>query len=156
MTDSSGRVTLNNLAAVRVMQVKAYQDGLVYHEVHVTVPAGGRADAMITLPGPSAAGQAPVASGASISPSSGAGNAQVTFRVTGTDPQGKTNIAEDQVFALNPDLGLAYVLRAAGGDRWQATVTLPGLAAGTHTWHFFIVDHQCNTSNIVTLTYTVP
>ena len=26
------------------MQVKAYKDGLVYHEVNVTVPQGGRAD----------------------------------------------------------------------------------------------------------------
>jgi mono/diheme cytochrome c family protein len=155
ITDGNGRVTIPDLAAVRVMQVKAYDDGLVYHEVHVTVPVGGRADAEITLPGPSVAGQAPVVSNASISPSSGSGSAQVTFRMTGTDPQGHANIAEDQVFALNPDLGKAYVLRSAGGDDWQSTVTLPNLAPGTHTWYFFIVDHQCNTSSIVPLTYTV-
>jgi mono/diheme cytochrome c family protein len=154
-TDGDGRVTMSDLAAVRVMQVKAYDDGLVYHEVHVTVPAGGRADAEITLPGPSVAGQAPAVSNASISPSSGSGSAQVTFRMTGTDPQGHANIAEDQVFALNPDLGKAYVLRSAGGDNWQTTVTLPNLATGVHTWYFFIVDHQCNTSSIVPLTYTV-
>jgi hypothetical protein len=76
--------------------------------------------------------------------------------MTGTDPQGHANIAEDQVFALNPDLGAAYILRSAGGDNWQTTVALPGLQSGTHTWYFFIVDHQCNTSNIVPLTYTVP
>ena len=156
ITDANGRVTIPDLAAVRVMQVKAYDDGLVYHEVHVTVPAGGRADAEITLPGPSVSGQAPVVSNPSINPSSGAGNAQVTFRMTGTDPQGKKNIAEDQVFALNPDLGKAYVLLSAGGDQWEKTVTLPNLAPGTHTWYFFIVDHQCNTSSIVPLTYTVP
>jgi len=155
ITDANGRVTIPDLAAVRVMQVKAYEDGLVYHEVHVTVPTGGRADAEITLPGPSVGGQTPVVANASINPSSGAGNAQVTFRMTGTDPQGHANIAEDQVFALNPDLGQAYVLRSAGGDTWETAVTLPNLPAGTHTWHFFIVDHQCNTSNIVPLTYTV-
>jgi mono/diheme cytochrome c family protein len=155
ITDGNGRVTINDLAAVRVMQVKAYQGGLVYHEVHVTVPAGGRADADITLPGPSVGGQAPAISNVSLSPSSGAGNAQVTFRMTGTDPQGHANIAEDQVFALNPDLGVAYVLRSAGGDNWETTVGLPDLPAGTHTWYFFIVDHQCNTSNVVTRTYTV-
>ena len=76
--------------------------------------------------------------------------------MTGTDPQGHANIAEDQVFALNPALGVAYVLRTAGGDNWETTVQLPNLPAGTHTWYFFIVDHQCNTSNIVTKTYTVP
>jgi mono/diheme cytochrome c family protein len=155
ITDANGRVTIPDLAAVRVMQVKAYSDGLVYHEVHVTVPTGGRADAEITLPGPSASGQTPAVSNASIAPSSGAGNAQVTFRMTGTDPQGHANIAEDQVFALNPDLGLAYVLRSAGGDDWATTVTLPSLQPGTHTWYFFIVDHQCNTSSIEPLTYTV-
>ena len=155
ITDGNGRVTIDDLAAVRVMQVKAYDEGLVYHEVHVTVPTGGRADADITLPGPSASGQAPVASNVSLSPSSGAGDAQVTFRMTGTDPQGHANIAEDQVFALNPELGKAYVLRSAGGDDWAITVQLPNLPAGTHTWYFFIVDHQCNTSNIETRTYTV-
>jgi hypothetical protein len=75
--------------------------------------------------------------------------------MTGTDPQGHANIAEDQVFALNPRLGIAYVLRSVGGDEWETTVTLPNLVTGTHTWYFFIVDHQCNTSNIVTRTYTV-
>ena len=112
------------------MQVKAYKDGLVYHEVHVTVPTGGRADAEITLPGPSAGGQTPAVSNASITPSSGAGNAQVTFRMTGTDPQGHANIAEDQVFALNPDLGVAYVLRSAGGDNWETTVNAAQPAGG--------------------------
>jgi mono/diheme cytochrome c family protein len=155
ITDGNGRVTIGDLAAVRVMQVKAYKDGLVYHEVHVTVPTGGRADAEITLPGPSTAGQAPVVSNPSMNPSSGSGSAQVTFRAVGTDPQGHANIAEDQVFALNPDLGVAYVLRSAGGDVWETTVTLPGLKTGTHTWYFFIVDHQCNTSSIIPLTYTV-
>jgi mono/diheme cytochrome c family protein len=155
ITDGNGRVTLDELAAVRVMQVKAYDEGLVYHEVHVTVPVGGRADAEITLPGPSVAGQAPVASNVSLSPSAGSGDAQITFRMTGTDPQGRANIAKDQVFALNPALGKAYVLRSAGGDDWETTVKLPSLAAGTHTWYFFIVDHQCNTSNIETRTYTV-
>jgi hypothetical protein len=155
-TDANGRVTLNELAAVRVMQVKAYDDGLVYHEVHVTVPTGGRADAVITLPGPSVAGNSPQASNASISPSSGAGDARVTFQMTGTDPQGQANIAEDQVFALNPNVGKAYVLRSTGGDNWSTTLTLPNLASGSHTWYFFIVDHQCNTSNIIPVTYTVP
>jgi hypothetical protein len=155
ITDANGQVTIPGLAAVRVMQVKAYADGLVYHEVHVTVPPGGRASAEITLPGPSVGGQTPVASNASISPSSGPGSAQVTFRMTGTDPQGHANIAEDQVFALNPSLGVAYVLRSAGGDNWELTVPLPNLAPGTHTWYFLIVDHQCNTSNIIPLTYTV-
>ena len=109
----------------------------------------------ITLPGPPAPGQAPAISNVSLTPSSGPGNGRVIFRMTGTDPQGRANIAEDQVFALNPDLGTAYVLRYTGGDNWETSVRLPNLPAGTHTWYFFIVDHQCNTSSIVPVTYTV-
>jgi len=156
ITGNDGRVTISDLAAVRLMQVKAYVGGLVYHEVQIQVRTGGRVDVEITLPGPATAGQAPTASNASISPPSGPGGAQVVFRMTGTDPQGHDNIAEDQVFALNPTLGVAYVLRLAGGDDWQAAVKLPNLASGVHTWYLFLVDHQCNTSNVIPLTYTVP
>jgi mono/diheme cytochrome c family protein len=155
ITGGDGRVTLRNLAAVRLMQVKAYQAGVIYHEVNATIPAGGLVDAQITLPGLAPAGQAPAVANAGIRPPEGAGNAQVVFQVTATDPQGHDDIAEDQVFALNPDLGVAYVLRSAGGDNWASSVTLPGLARGTYTWYFFAVDHQCNTSNITPLTYTV-
>lgn len=153
--DSNGQVLIRDLAAVRVMQVKAYSEGLVYHEVHVTVPEGGRAVADITLPAPPAGGQTPSISDVSLSPSSGPGTGRVTFRMRGTDPQGQANIAEDQVFALNPELGTAYVLRYAGADIWETTEQLPNLPAGTYTWYFFIVDHQCNTSNVVTRSYTV-
>jgi len=95
-------------------------------------------------------------SGASISPTSGAGNGTVTLSVTATDPQGKLNLAEDQIFALGPQLGLAYILRDAGGDRWQTSVALPGLPSGVYTFYVFAVDHQCNTSNVIPVTYTVP
>jgi hypothetical protein len=59
------------------------------------------------------------------------------------------------VFALNPDLGVAYVLRAAGGDQYSLQIALPGLTAGAQTWYFFAVDHECNTSNVLTVQYTV-
>lgn len=154
-TDSSGRVTISNVAAVPALQVKAYDEGLVYHEVHVNLSAGSVADARIALPAPSSAGQTPSVTGAAIQPSSGAGNATVTFRVTATDPQGRLNLAEDQIFALNPNLGLAYILRHASGDLHSSQITLPGLSSGAHTWYFFAVDHQCNTSNILAVNYTV-
>jgi mono/diheme cytochrome c family protein len=154
-TDSAGRVTIANVAAVPALQVKAYDEGMVYHEVHINLSAGSVADARIALPAPSAGGQTPSVAGAGIQPSSGAGNATVAFSVTATDPQGRLNLAEDQIFALNPSIGLAYVLRHTGGDQYSAQVTLPGLSPGTHTWYFFAVDHQCNTSNILSASYTV-
>ena len=153
--DGSGRATLFNVAAIPALQVKAYAAGLVYHEVHVNLSPGATADVSIALPGPSVGGQTPSVAGASIQPSSGAGNATVTFRVTSTDPQGALNLAEDQIFALNPDLGVAYILRHVGGDQYQTQVTLPNLRAGLHTWYFFAVDHQCNTSGILTVQYRV-
>jgi mono/diheme cytochrome c family protein len=153
-TDGSGRATVANVAAVPALQVKAYADGLVYHEVHVNLSPGATADASIALPGPSAGGQTPSVANAAIEPATGPGNATVTFRVTATDPQGALNLAEDQIFALNPDLGVAYILRHASGDRYETQVALPGLPTGQHTWYFFAVDHQCNTSNILTVQYT--
>jgi hypothetical protein len=152
--DDSGRATAVNVAAVPALQVKAYDDGLVYHEVHVNLSPGATADASIALPGPSVGGQTPSVANAAIEPASGAGNATVTFRVTATDPQGALNLAEDQIFALNPDLGAAYILQHRSGDQYEAQVTLPNLSAGLHTWYFFAVDHQCNTSNILTVQYT--
>lgn len=156
MADATGTAVLNNVAAVPALQVKAYADGLVYHEVHANVPAGGSVDVTIVLPGPSVGGQTPSVSAAAVNPASGAGNASVTFSVVATDPQGKLNLAEDQIFALNPEGAMAYILRDAGGDQWQSTVSLPGLNSGTHTFYLFAVDHQCNTSNIIPVTYTVP
>jgi mono/diheme cytochrome c family protein len=153
-TDASGQVTIVNVAAVPALQVKAYAGGLVYHEVHVNLSPGATADASIALPGPSAGGATPSVANAAIEPAAGPGDATVTFRVTATDPQGMLNLAEDQIFALNPDLGVAYILRLVGGDQYEAQVALPTLSAGVHTWYFFAVDHQCNTSNILAVRYT--
>jgi mono/diheme cytochrome c family protein len=151
--DGSGRVTLMNVAAVPALQVKAYAAGLVYHEVHVNLSPGTTADASIALPGPSVGGQTPWVANAAIEPSAGPGNATVTFRVTAGDPQGVPNLAEDQVFALNPDLGVAYIMRHAGGNQHATQVALPDLPPGLHTWHFFAVDHQCNTSGVLLAQY---
>ncbi len=152
--DDSGRATIVNVAAVPALQVKAYAAGLVYHEAHVNLSSGATAEASIALPGPGVSGQTPAVSNAAIEPAAGPGNATVAFRVTATDPQGALNLAEDQIFALNPDLGVAYVLRHVGGDQYESQVTLPDLSVGLHTWYFFAVDHQCNTSNILTVQYT--
>ncbi len=156
ITGSDGRATLYNLAAVRLMLVKAFQSGGIYHEIDVTIPTGGMVAAQITLIGTASADAAPVVTNPSITPATGPGNAQVVFQMTATDPQGHDDIAPDQVLAMNPGLGVGYVLLTAGGDTWSQSVTLPGLAPGTYTWYFFAVDHQCNTSSIIPLTYTVP
>jgi hypothetical protein len=154
-TDGNGRVTITNAAAVPALQVKAYAAGLVYHEVHVNLAPGSAADAQIALPSPSVRGQTPTVSGTGITPASGPGNATVTFRMQASDPQGAQDLAEDQLFALNPALGVAYVLPAAGGNQYALQAQLPGLAAGPQTWYFFAVDHACNTSNVIPVRYTV-
>jgi mono/diheme cytochrome c family protein len=154
-TDSSGFVTIRNVAAVPALQVKAYAAGMVYHEEHVNMTPGATADVSITLPGVNPSGQPPTVSGASITPPSGAGNATVTLGMQATDPQGVQDLAEDQLFALNPALGMAYVLPAAGNNRYQTQARLPGLVSGPQTWYFFAVDHECNTSNVIPVQYTV-
>jgi hypothetical protein len=154
-TDASGRATVINVAAVPQLQVKAYAAGRVYHEVHVNLSPGAVADATIALPGPSGGNVAPAVSNAAIRPASGPGNATITLGVTATDPQGKGNLAEDQIFALHPGLGRAYILRNVGGDQYEGQLALPNLGPGTYTWYFFAVDHQCNTSAIVPVQYRV-
>jgi mono/diheme cytochrome c family protein len=154
-TNNAGWATIVNVAAVPALQVKAYAAGLVYHEVHVNLFAGATADGVIVLPGPSAGDQLPAVANAAIEPASGPGNAVVTFRVTATDPQGAPNLAEDQIFALNPALGVAYIMRNVGGNQYAVQVPLPNLASGLHTWTFFAVDHQCNTSNMLNVQYRV-
>ena len=154
-TDAAGRATITNVAAVPALQVKAYAPGVVYHEVHANLTPNGTANATIVLPGPSKSGQAPVVANPSISPATGAGNALVVFGMQATDPQGALDLAEDQLFALNPALGVAYVLNPAGGNQYQFQAQLPGLPPGPQTWYFFAVDHACNTSAILPVTYTV-
>ena len=151
LTDADGRATIVNAAAVPALQVKAYAAGLVYHEVHVNLAPGATADAVIALPGANAAGQAPAVSAATAAAGSGAGS--VSLRMTVSDPQGAADLAEDQLFALNPALGAAFVLQAVGDGQYAAQIQLPAWAAGPQTWYFFAVDHACNTSNVVTRRY---
>jgi hypothetical protein len=152
-TDGSGRATFVNVAAVPALPVKAYTDGRVYHEFNFNVSPGGVAEGTIALPPLPGPNVAPAVADASIQPAEGPGNATVTFGLTATDPQGRLDLAEDQIFALNADLGLAYVLLYVGGNRYESRITLPDLAAGLHTWSFFAVDHECNTSNIIDVRY---
>jgi hypothetical protein len=154
-TDGAGWVTLVNMAAVPALPVKAYAEGRVYHEINVNLSPGATTNGTIALPPLPGANLAPRVANPSIQPSSGPGNATVTFSVTATDPQGRLDLAEDQIFALNPDLGSAYVLLHAGGDRYQSQVQLPNLDSGLHTWYFFAVDHECHTSQIVPVRYRV-
>ena len=153
--DSSGWVTFQNVAAVQALPVKAYLNGRVYHEINMNLSPGSTLEGTIALPPLPGSGLAPAVSDAVIAPASGAGNATVAFSVTATDPQGRLDLAEDQIFALNPDLGLAYVLRYVGNDRYQSQETLPNLSRGLSTWYFFAVDHECHTSNIATVGYRV-
>jgi hypothetical protein len=154
-TDAQGRATFSNVAAVPALVVKAYVANLIYHEENANLSSGGTVDMQIAIPGTSVGGQTPSVANAAVSPASGAGNATVTFSLRVMDPQGAGDIAEDQVFALNPEIGVAYVLRAAGNDEYTLQIGLPGLSAGAHIWYLFAVDHECNTSNVLTAQYTV-
>jgi mono/diheme cytochrome c family protein len=153
--DSSGGVTFVNVAAVPALVVKAYAAGRVYHEVNVNLAPGATAEATIVLPALPGQAVAPRVSDAVVEPSSGPGNATVTLRMNATDPQGSLDLAEDQIFALSSEVGLAYVLLHATGDLYEAQVILPNLSAGLYRWYFFAVDHECNTSSIELLNYTV-
>jgi hypothetical protein len=59
------------------------------------------------------------------------------------------DLAEDQIFALNPALGIAVVLLPQGGDVYQTTVPF----APQGRWYFFAVDHKCFSSSVVSVDY---
>ena len=82
------------------------------------------------------------------------GTGTVTFRMQASDPQ--NDLSDDQIFALNPDLGVAVSLVPAGGDVFERTYQMPSLPSGSYRWYFFAVDHKCNTSSILTVDYAVP
>jgi len=153
--DGSGIVTFVNVAAVPALPVKAYVEGRVYHEINANISSGATIEGTIALPPLPRGGIAPAVANASIVPTSGPGNATVIFSVTATDPQGRLDLADDQIFALNPDLGLAYVMLHRGGNSFQVQERLPDLSPGLHTWYFFAVDHECNTSNIIPINFRV-
>ena len=153
--DGNGWVEFRNVAAVPALPVKAYQQGRVYHEVNVNLSPGATLEGSIALPPLPRSGVAPAVSAAAIDPTTGPGNATVTFAVTATDPQGRLDLAEDQIFALSPDIGLAYVMLHVGNNRYQTRERLPDLGTGPYTFYFFAVDHECHTSNVIPVTYRV-
>jgi mono/diheme cytochrome c family protein len=155
LSDASGRATIPNCAAVPALQVKAFWPGTIYHEEHVNLGAGQTADLTLALVGAAVAGGSPVLNSAAVQPESGAGDAAVTLTMDATHPGGQSMIADDQVFALCVDCGLAYIPRLTGGSTYTARVTLPGLAPGAHQFIFWVVDHPCDTSGFITEQYTV-
>jgi mono/diheme cytochrome c family protein len=154
-TDHAGWATFVNVAAVPALPVKAYAEGRVYHEVNFNISPSSLVEGTIALPELPDRPVAPEVSGAFIIPPQGAGDATVTFALDATDPQGRLDLAEDQIFALQPNLGVAYVLLHTGGSHYEARVRLPGLTPGLYTWSFFAVDHECSTSNIIDVSYQV-
>ncbi len=139
MTDANGFFTAANIPAIKPIEVKAYQTGYIYHEVHTELEPGGTATVQITLVAQGGNAPAISVSDFSITPVENG----TTLRMRAVHPQ--NNLAEDQIFALNPTLGLGVVLLPQGGDIYQTTVPF----APQGRWYFFAVDHQCFSSSVV-------
>jgi hypothetical protein len=143
LTDADGFFTAANIPAIKPIEVKAYQNGYIYHEVHTELAPGGTATIQITLV--AQGGNAPAISVSDFSIT--AAESGATLRMRATHPQ--NNLAEDQIFALNPTLGIAVVLLGQGGAVYQTTVPF----APQGRWYFFAVDHQCFSSNVVPIEF---
>lgn len=143
VTDANGYFNAANIPAIKPIEVKAYQTGYIYHEVHTEVAPGGTATVQITLAAQGGGAPNINISDFSITPVEGG----TTLRMRVTHPQ--NDLAEDQIFALNPALGIAVVLLPQGGDVYQTTV--PFTPQGR--WYFFAVDHQCFSSSVVTVDF---
>ncbi len=139
ITDANGFFTAANIPAIKPIEVKAYQTGYIYHEVHTELEPGGTATVQITLV--AQGGNAPniSVSDFSITPAENG----ATLRMRAVHPQ--NDLAEDQIFALNPALGIGVVLLPQGGDIYQTTVPF----APQGRWYFFAVDHRCFSSTVV-------
>ena len=143
VTDANGFFTAANIPAIKPIEVKAYQTGYIYHEVHTELEPGGTATIQITLAVQGSNAPNISVSDFSITPVENG----TTLRMRATHPQ--NNLAEDQIFALNPALGIAVVLLPQGGDIFQTTVPF----APQGRWYFFAVDHQCFSSSVVTVDF---
>jgi mono/diheme cytochrome c family protein len=143
MTDAQGFFTAANIPAIKPIEVKAYQSGFIYHEEHTELAPGGIATIQITLPIQGSNAPNISVSDFSVTPT---GNG-TTLSMRAVHPA--NNLAEDQIFALNPSLGIAVTLLGQGGDIYQATVPF----APDGRWYFFAVDHFCFSSNIMPLDF---
>jgi cytochrome c553 len=143
ITDPDGFFSAANIPAIKPIEVKAYQSGYIYHEVHTELEPGDTATIQITLA--AQGGNAPTISvnDFSITPAEGG----TSLRMRATHPQ--NNLAEDQIFALNPALGIAVALLGQGGDIYETTVPF----APQGRWYFFAVDHRCFSSSIVPIDF---
>jgi mono/diheme cytochrome c family protein len=141
VTDANGFFTAANIPAIKPIEVKAYASGYVYHEQNTELAPGGTATVQIVLPRQGSDAPRITVSDFAVTV---AGNS-TTLRMKVTHPQ--KNLAEDQIFALNPQLGLAVVLLDKGGDTYETTIPL----AARGRWLFFAVDHKCFASNIATI-----
>jgi hypothetical protein len=139
VTDAGGFFTAANIPAIKPIEVKAYQSGYIYHEVHTELAPGGTATIQITLV--AQGGNAPVISVSDFAITPAEGGA--TLRMRAIHPQ--NDLAEDQIFALNPTLGIAVVLLGQGDNIYQTTVPF----APQGRWYFFAVDHRCFSSTVM-------
>ncbi len=143
MTDANGFFTAANIPAIKPIEVKAYQSGFIYHEEHTELTPGGTATMQITLP--TQGSNAPNISVSDFSVTPTGNGTALSMRAV----HPVTNLAEDQIFALNPTLGIAVTLLGQGGDIYQATVPF----APNGRWYFFAVDHSCFSSNLVPIDF---
>lgn len=143
ITDANGFFTAANIPAIKPIEVKAYQSGFIYHEEHTELAPGGTATVQITLP--AQGGNAPLISVSdfSVTPT----EAGTTLSMRAVHPA--NDLAEDQIFALNPTLGIAVPLLGQGGNLYQSTIPF----APNGRWYFFAVDHRCFSSNLVPIDF---
>jgi len=153
LTDANGAFKASDIAAFRSVEVKAYKAGYLYVQSNAPVTKGGSASVVITMPPESNPPASPKVSNTTVSAGPLAGTASAHFTMTAT--QKDNRLAPDQIWALSPEAGVAYVLRGGANTAFAFDQTLPGLKAGKYTWYFFATTHECDMSNVVQQQMTV-
>lgn len=153
LTDGSGAFKASGVAAFRAVEVKAYKAGDLYVEAHARVTKGSSTSVTITIPPESNPPGSPKVSNTTVTGGPVAGTASAHFSMTAT--QKDNRIAPDQIWALSPQAGVAYVLRSAGNNTYTLDQALPGLKPGSYTWYFFATTHECDMSNVTQQRMTI-
>ncbi len=153
LTDASGAFKASGIAAFPSVEVKAYKANYLYVESHANVSKGGTTNVDITIPPENNPAASPKVSANEVTAT--ASGAETMLYIADMATQKDNRIAEDQVWALSPQLGVAYVLRATNGSNYAADAITPTLKSGTYTWYFFATTHDCDMSNVLQQTLTV-
>jgi hypothetical protein len=140
-SDASGHYSVTGIPDTPGVEVFSFAPGYIYdHSGGFPIPAGRVTTFNVRLASDANPPLDPVFSAPAVSPSTVARGGTVAFSVTVQSSQ----TMSDEVIAASGQLGRSALFVPAGGNRYQATFTVPaGIPPGTYSFAFFGATEQC-------------